>query len=48
MYMTNLINTNLIQFERRESERQLIMCPKLLKTKFFLDDDSHSIVFAYL
>jgi len=48
MYITKLINANLIQFERRESARQLIMCPKLSKTKFFSDDESRSFVFAYL
>jgi hypothetical protein len=48
MYITKLINADLIEFERRESVRQLITCPKLSKTKFFSDDDSHGIVFAYL
>ena len=48
MYITKLINANLIQFERRESEQQLITCPKLSKTKFFSDDESRSFVFAYL
>jgi len=48
MYITKLINADLIQFGRRESVRQLITSPKLPKTRFFWDDECHSFVFASL
>jgi hypothetical protein len=48
MYITKLINADLIQFGRHGSVRQLITCTEFSKTKFFSDDESQSFVFASL
>jgi hypothetical protein len=48
MYITKLINADLIQFGRHGSVWQLITCPAFSNTKFFSDDESHSFVFASL